>query len=373
MDGVGDYTRLLASQLAERGHACALVALADPYVQEVTRGEAVTAHRPMAVVRMPPSSPWPERIKQARKACDGFEPDWMSFQVVLYAYDPHGLCFYLGRHFRDIAGGRPAEVMFHEIWIGEAEGTSFKRRLTGRLQRHIIRNVAQKLRPRVIHTHTPLYRHLLGRAGIEAKLLPLFANISCPADATSSPTWLAEKWPAGWGKIHASGRDNWWIFVLFGSIHREWGAGDFYARASAAAKEAGKSCAFVMIGRVGAEGERVLRDLRGYESASWMTMNLGPQSPSDISQCLLLADFGVSPVPPEYLAKSGTAMAMLEHGLPVVVTRPPYRYRNCPEHLLEPDMKNVITDFDLISARKTEPRQRLPQIAEQFTADLRAG
>ena len=373
MDGVGDYTRLLATQLAERGHVCSLVALADPHVPELTRGEMGASQRPIPIARIPAIAPWPERIAQAGAALDQFAPDWISFQFVPYAYDPRGLCFGLGAHFQDLAGDSPVHVMFHEIWIGEAEGVPIKRRLVGKVQRYILKDLLQKMRPRVIHTHTPLYRYLLGKLGFGAKLLPLFANISCPGNAKPDPQWLAEKWPAGWGKINASGRGKWWIFVLFGSIHPEWDTEDFVRRANAAAKVANKSCAFIAIGRAGAEGERVSRELRRHESAEWMTLQLGPQAPADISQCLLAADFGVSPVPPEYLAKSGTAMAILEHGLPVIVTRPPYRYRNCPEQLLEPEMKNVITDFDLASARKTEPHQRLPQITEQFIADLRAG
>ena len=86
-----------------------------------------------------------------------------------------------------------------------------------------------------------------------------------------------------------------------------------------------------------------------------MTLTLGAQPARDISQCLLAADFGVSPVPPEYLSKSGTAAAMLDHGLPVIVTREPYLYRNCPAGLLDPGLKNVVRDFDLDSTRKTEP------------------
>ena len=42
-------------------------------------------------------------------------------------------------------------------------------------------------------------------------------------------------------------------------------------------------------------------------------------------------------------------------------------------HLLEPDMEQVITHFDLESVKKMEPRQALPQVTEKFIADLRAG
>jgi hypothetical protein len=373
LDGVGDYTRQLAGQLAQRGHACLLIALADPHVGDVQREEMAEGARRISVLRIPSLAPWPERVAVASSARESFAPDWISFQLVPFAFDPRGLCFGLGKQFRAIAGDIAPELMFHEIWIGEAEGTPFQRRLIGRLQRFILRDLVRKLRPRVLHTHTPLYRHLLGTLGLEAKILPLFANIVCPEGAKSDPGWLAEKWPAGWGRMNASGREKWLLFVLFGSIHPEWDAEDFQRRASQAAAALGKHVAFLSIGRAGPDGDAALEKLRRHDGPDWMTHSLGPQAPADITQCLLAADFGLASVPPEYVTKSGTVMAMLEHGLPVLVTRPPYRYRSCPEQLLEPGLANLHTDFDLAAARKTPARQMLPQVAEQFVADLRAG
>jgi glycosyltransferase involved in cell wall biosynthesis len=359
MDGVGDYTSLLAGQLSALGHSCSIVALADPHVIEMT-GSLTTS------LRIPVTAPWPERIAQAKRFCEEFAPDWISFQVVPYAYDSRGLCFGLGTHFRAIAGDCPSEIMFHEIWIGLAEEAPLKNKLMGKLQRHIIKDLLKQVAPRVIHTHTPLYRQMLGALDAEAKILPLFGNITIAEKL--DPEWLSEKWPALWGRILVSGRAAWLIFVIFGSIHPEWDGEDFWRRATEAAQKAGKTCAFISIGRPGGDGEAILAKLRHHEN--WLTLNLGGQSPADISQCLRAADFGVSPVPPEYLSKSGTAIAMLEHGLPVIATRAPYRYRNCPAELLDTDMKNVVHDFALESLQKTAPRARLPEIAQQFAADL---
>ena len=254
MDGVGDYAALLATQLARQGHFCSLLALADPHVNEPVRTEICAVDSAsMPILRLPKVATWAERVTAARHFREEIAPDWVSFQVVPYAYHPRGLCFGLGARFATIAGDCACEVMFHEIWIGEAEGVSLAKRMTGSLQRRIVADLLAKVRPRVVHTHTPLYQALLRGLGVEAKLLPLFANIS-PEGRIPDPEWLAEKWPAGWGRLLAMGRDAWWIFVLFGSIHPEWDGEDFWRRATGAAASTGRSCAFISVGRAGGGG-----------------------------------------------------------------------------------------------------------------------
>jgi glycosyltransferase involved in cell wall biosynthesis len=366
MDGVGDYTRRLATELNARGHHCYLLALADPRVQKATTVDFGGTNG--ACLRLPATDSWPERLRQAKSFCEGVAPDWVSWQIVLYGFDPRGLSFGLGRRFKEISGGCKNQIMFHEIWIGEAEQSSLKNKIIGKLQRLIIRDLLQKLQPLVVHTHTPLYQHLLGGLGCQAAILPLFGNI--PLTTRPRSEWLKEKWPEGWVQFKMADRDSWWIFVVFGSIHPEWDADDFLRRASAAGQRAGKKCALISIGRPGAAGERMLQGLQKREGDSWRFLNLGRQPEEDISQCLLMADFGVSAVPPEYLFKSGTAAAMIEHGLQVIATRPTYRYPNCPSEVLSVGMRNVSGDFDLEALKKSKADSLLPAVANQFIEDL---
>jgi glycosyltransferase involved in cell wall biosynthesis len=365
---VGDYTRRLAAEITEQGHRCHLLALADSRVKKITAGEFGDANGLIPYLRLPAADSWPERVHQAKNFCKGIAPDWISWQIVPYGFDRRGLSFGMGGRFKEISGGCKNEVMFHEIWIGEAEGSSLKNRITGKLQRLIIKDFLQKLQPRVVHTHTPLYQHLLGRLGCRAMILPLFGNIPIMMNPRSE--WLKEKWPEHWGQFNAAARDSWWIFVVFGSIHPEWDADDFLRRASAAAQRAGKKCLFISIGRPGADGERTLQELQKHEGNSWRFLNLGRQTEEDISQCLLMADFGVSTVPPEYVFKSGTAAAMIEHGLQVIATRPSYHYSNCPPEKLSIGMRNVVTDFNLEALKKSKAGSLLPAVAGQFIEDL---
>jgi hypothetical protein len=367
-DGVGDYTRRLAAEINARGHRCYLLALADPQVRETRAGEFGDANGIIPYLRLSTGDAWSERIRLAKDFCESVAPDWVSWQIVLYGFDPRGLSFGLGGRCREISGSRRNQIMFHEIWIGEAEQSPLKSRIIGKLQRLIIKDLLQKLRPPVVHTHTPLYRRLLERLGCRAAILPLFGNI--PLAGRPDSEWLKKKWPEGWGKFNPSERDSWWIFVLFGSIHPEWDADDFRQRASAAAQRAGKKCLFISIGQPGAGGERILQELRKHEGDSWRFLSLGPQSEEDISQCLLTVDFGVSAVPPEYVLKSGTAAAMIEHGLPVIATRPAFRYRHGPPETLSVGMRNVVTEFNLEGLKKSKAESLLPAVAGQLIEDL---
>ena len=367
-DGVGDYTRRLAGELNAQGHRCHLLALADTRVEETTAGEFPAAHGVVPFLRLPATASWGERVRQAMHFCARIAPDWISWQIVPYGFDPRGLCFGLGARCKEIAGACRSQIMFHEIWIGEAEQSSLKNKVIGKLQRYIIKELLHKLQPPVVHTHTPLYRHLLGLLGCRATILPLFGNI--PLTTHSHSEWLQEKWPLGWAQFNLAERESWWIFVIFGSIHPEWNADDFWQKASAAAQRVEKKCLLIAIGRPGAAGQRILHGLQKHEDDSWQLLQLGPQSEEEISQCLFTADFGVSAVPPENVFKSGTAIAMIEHGLPVIVTRPTARYPHCPPEVLAAGMKNVSQDFNLEALKKSKAESLLPAVARQLMEDL---
>ena len=113
-----------------------------------------------------------------------------------------------------------------------------------------------------------------------------------------------------------------------------------------------------------------MEQLRANQDDSWRALQLGPQSDEDISQCLLTADFSVSPGPPELLTKSGTAAAMIEHGLPIIATRESSIYAKYTTETLVPEMSHIVRDFQLTHLVKTEPGSLLPGVAGQFIEDL---
>ena len=359
MDGVGDYARRLASELRVLGHECHLLALSDGRTAEILR----EAEGTIPALRLPATLPWDARVRAAREYVRAMAPDWISWQVVPYGFDPRGLSFGLGRRLREISGDTPVQIMFHEIWIGAARDALFKHKLVGQVQRGIIGDLLRQLAPRVIHTHMPLYRHLLEKLGHPVGILPLFGNVPL---AEADPTWLQRQRP------DLAGQADRWVFALFGSIHPEWDVDDFRQRSLAAAEKAGKKVLLVSIGRPGSAGEIKLRHLQQDQNDAWQVLVLGQQPESEISQCLFAADFGIASSPPENVFKSGTVAAMIEHGLHVIVTRAPAIYRSCPTEILTAGMRNIVTDFNLAGLGKTKAGSFLPGIARQFLDDLAA-
>ncbi len=351
---MGDYTRRLAEELTTLGHECAIVALQDSFVDHPTEMRVGLRH-----LRLP-SFGW-LNSKAGREFVRSFKANWLSLQFVPYAYSPRGIIPSMLGNLLKHAHSAPIHVMFHEIWIGEAQVAPLKHRWMGWLQRNRIRRLTRHLRPAVVHTHTPLYQHLLRGIRVDARLLPLFGNIPL---ASPDPTWLARHF------LPAAHRDQWCVFVIFGTIHPEWDGVDFQRRAVAAVQAAGKRCLFISIGRPGAAGEKTLERLREGESDLWHNLNLGEQPEHEVSQALWAADAGVSAVPPEYLPKSGTAAAMREHGLPIVAMRPMNRYPNCPPEVLAAEAGQVGADINLGAWSKTAPGSFLPAVADQFLHDL---
>ena len=365
---MGDYTRLLAASLTVGKIQCALLALSDHHVRQPTPGEFSGEFGVIPYLRLPAGEAWPARLRQAMSYCQDFGPEWVSWQIVLYGFDKRGLSIGLGRKLREISALYKTHIMFHEIWIGEPNRSPLRHKLVGKVQKRIIDDLLKKLRPRVIHTHTPIYQHLLGKLGYPTKILPLFGNI--PFTHRPRPNWLQEKWPDGRWQEKGNSRAKWWVFVLFGSIHPEWDADEFRIKVLEAARKPARKCLLISIGRPGGTGERVLRAMRQHESHLWRVLSLGPQPEEEISQCLLSADFGVSTVPPENIFKSGTAAAMTEHGLPIIVSRPASPYRNCPEEVLLESLPNVVRHFDLAGIKRFEPNSLLAKVAGKFVDDL---
>jgi hypothetical protein len=319
-DGVGDYSRLLARECARLGQPCHLLALNDPQITQPLESSETVAGLESRTLRLPATLPWDERIRLSIAFRDRLGIDRVSLQFVCFAWHPKGLVPRLAAHLAPIVGGRPLHVMFHEIWVGHGEAVPFKFRLLGLAQRFILRREMRRLRPRSVSTSNPLYVGLLRGIGLEASELPLFGNIPVPApgEKISPPAALVRAGLCDETGAHPA----FMIGLFFGTLHPEWMAEPFMSRFIAAARTAGRRPALVSIGHIGQAGAALWEQLRRDYSAQVELLALGPSSPEDISALMLIADFGVTANPWHLMGKSGTAAAMLDHGLPVVVTRP---------------------------------------------------
>ncbi len=316
-DGVGDYTRLLAAECIRQGHECRLLALND-----CGEGGAETQENEGVLVeclRCPSSMPWKQRMVWARKFLEAYDPDWVSYQFVPYGYHPKGVVWRLAGDLETLIGGRPLQIMFHELWIGFGPAAPLKQRIVGALQRHCIFRMIRKLKPRAVHTSNATYVGLLKRGGIVATELPLFGNI--PIHPIGPEPVLPAQLVAAGVPADPAGRNGWWLALFFGTLHHEWSPHPLTDILLRAAKRAGKRLCMISAGRLGASGEALWEKMRLEIGQEMVFVKCGEQSCEEISALLQMADFGVAVTPWELMGKSGSAAAMLDHGLPILFTR----------------------------------------------------
>ena len=316
-DGVGDYTRLLAAECIRQGHECRLIALNDcsDGGTEIQESEGVQVE----CLRCPGSVPWKERFTQAKEVLSAFEPDCVSLQFVPYGFHPKGISWFLAGDLKALIGGRPLQIMFHELWIGFGPAAPWKQRLVGTLQRLCIFRMIRVLKPRVVHTSNATYAGLLKRVGVAAVELPLFGNI--PVHAVGSAPVLPGRVVAAGIPADPADRKRWWIVLFFGTLHHEWNPQPLTDILLRASKQAGKRLCMISTGRLGAFGETLWEEMRSKNGQEILFVKCGEQSCEEISTLLQIADFGVAVTPWQLMGKSGSAAAMLDHGLPILFTR----------------------------------------------------
>ncbi|MCX6967516.1 MAG: hypothetical protein NTZ46_07000 [Verrucomicrobia bacterium] len=316
-DGVGDYTRLLAAECIRQGHECRILALNDcgEGGEEVQECGGVQ----IQCLRCPGSTSWKERFVKARDFLNGYDADWLSLQFVPYGFHPKGIPWCLTHDLSALIGERPLQIMFHELWIGFGAAAPLKQRLVGALQRQCILRMIRKLKPRAVHTSNATYAGLLKNGGVAAMELPLFGNI--PVHDLGSEAVLPAQLSAAGIPADPADRRDWWLALFFGTLHHEWNPRPFTDLLLRAAERAGKRICMVSVGRLGAFGEALWEKMRLENGREILFVKCGEQSCEAISTLLQIADFGVAVTPWELMGKSGSAAAMLDHGLPILFTR----------------------------------------------------
>jgi hypothetical protein len=261
---------------------------------------------------------WDERIRLASAFLEQCQPDWVSLQFVPYGFHPKGVVFGLAKLLEPLFAGRHDHIMFHELWIGESNEYGLKDRLVGFLQRDAVLRLVHHLRPRLVQTSNPVYRELLRRNGVSAFQLPLPGNIPVLApEAGGLESILKEQ---GW-LSESFVREDWWVAGIFGTIHPQWSPDRFLDQLCAVAGEKRKRPLLLHLGRTSAPGTAVWNRLDEKYAGRCDFGALGAQSAARLSVLFQALDFGIATSPWALIGKSGSVAAMLDHGLPVVVTR----------------------------------------------------
>ncbi|MBC2594546.1 hypothetical protein H5P28_09775 [Ruficoccus amylovorans] len=359
-DGVGDYTRLLAGACEAAGHATACFALRDPFAtgDDPRRftdalGDAAQQARLLAQIK-------------------DFSPDWISLQFVPYGLHPKGLPRRLPGLLRACRGPWRWQVMFHEIWIGGKLDSPLKDRLVGLLQRRIIRRATDIISP-LVHTHAEPYRVLLDGLGLHARPLPLFSNI--PPQAGTAEGILYPFLNTHGFAISDRNRKQFHLGGLFGTLHPEWPPQPLLNALREAARHEGRRIALIHFGGIG-PGKALWESLMRDNDEHLALFELGRLDADAASRLINTLDFGLASSPRSLLQKSGSAITLIEHGLPVIVNRDDAHYPGIPRELPLGDPQYIAFDGTLpdnfFNLRSRAPASRLPAVAETFLHDLGA-
>jgi hypothetical protein len=369
-DGVGDYTRDLAAECGRRGHACVIAAINDRFVDRPREEWQDARGSRVEVLRLPASAKWEDRSRVARDWLARWPSDWLSLQFVPYGFHPKGVVAGLAAQIAPLVRSQRVHLMLHELWLGLERGAPIKHRLVGWLQQQAVLKLVKSLSPQIVHTSNAAYRAVAFAKGIPAELLPLCGNI--PIVAGADPHWMeAEAEKLG---VRPPPRAQTWWFGMFGSLHPEWSPEPVFSYIAEAAEKAGRHVVMGAIGRLG-RGEPMWHGLQEKYSPRFSFVMFGERGAADVSAFLQGIDFGIATTPWALIGKSGTAAAMLEHGVPVIVTRDDVRFAlpSEPESdALLCKMSPTLPQWLLDAPRRQPARSRQGEMVDAFLADLEA-
>ncbi len=370
-DGVGDYTKSLINQLRDFGHSCCAIALNDRWCGKDQ--SAIYDVDGSMFYRLSSEIPWQIRIGESEDFLNEFQPDYISLQFVGYAYHTRAFVYGLAARMKPLIKSRGLHLMLHELWIGEAMKYGLKDRFIGHIQKRAILKMIRELQPDVIHTTNMVYQLLLQRNGVHADILPLFGSI--PVIENPDSQYLFKTLNENGVKIDTDNRNDFILFGIFGTIHPQWNPAILLSQLLKGSEDLNKRMVFISIGRVGARGEKLWDDMVDSYSSHFNFIKLGEQSDSCISHCLQTFDMGIATSPWSLREKSSTVAAMLDHGLPVVVTRDDWSLRHgmTPEPLSHPLLYRF--DDEFITQLKNgipraKPQNRRLEIAAEFIKSL---
>lgn len=355
-DGVGDYTRRLASELICQGHQVGAVAFNDRQIQKEFCGDQELEGIKLPVLRIP--SGWPEakRCKRIKEWIKNKEPEWLSLQYVPYGFSEKGVPIFIGKKLSILQSSAKWHVMVHEPYLG-AEQKHFKNSVIRLGQKVSLKFIKKHLHPLLFHTSNFEYQRLLSNISIESRLLGLFGNIKIDQGLQIS----AEKFKE---------RKSTVLAVYFGAApaleHHEIFSREIYNYCQLT----GHKIELYFCGKSGELGEEFLASIkRACNGNVCEVVSLGFLPFEELSKLFLKSDFGIARVPPKFLGKSGAAISMLEHGLPLWV--PLADNDNFEDHF---DFRPKLCFRELKRLGNYHLREpsinRLPEVASKMIADL---
>ena len=300
-DGVGDYVACIARELTEFDYKIAIVALNDRHIKE-----QIVDFGQIPLMRIPAHLPESERFAIAKAWVDDIDPDIISIQYVAYSFQKKGLPFTAHKRLKRITLNRVVHVMFHELWLDSPK--NFKQKVVAVCQKFLIKRTASVLKPSVINVSILFNMTRLKLIGIKSRVLPIFGNIT---KAKGDSIEFRKK-------IILPTMEKGLIKILyFGSAPRDIflqqiveGLLKFYGI------HKGKFQLIVACG-INGHKDNFLKQVRLAFNSDIQVVDVGFLSVKDISYLMNTCDAGIGRAEPHLLGKSGSAIAMLEHGMSI--------------------------------------------------------
>jgi hypothetical protein len=319
-------------------------------------------------------------VQELKLALCHWQPDWLSLQYVAFGYQKKGLPIGLARALMSLAPTGQWQIMIHEIWVGAFVGAPIKLRILGKIQQIILRHLLRVLRPAVICTQTVTHQRFLAKWGHSVKLLPLFGNIPVLTSEkveVSSCSLLAPRLLQGAMPVSKSEAPM--VAVLFGVIHPEWSPEPFISRWIEALEGSRRRPVLLLIGSCGQSDAQLRKLFSRYRER--LTIKLyGKLSEQQVSQVLETAHFGLATTPWHLIGKSGSAAAMRDHGLTVVVCRDDWRPRGLVPEVGHqgfgdwvgplPRLADSLTKDEIRGLVRQRSADSLAEAASRFLTDL---
>lgn len=355
-DGVGDYTRRLASEVLRQNHEARIIALNDKSIKELVIEKQNDKGIKISVLRIPKSTSSKQRYSLAKEWIESFNPEWLSLQYVPFSFHEKGLPLNLIKNLRYLSKNRRWHIMFHELWIGK-EG--LKKSVVSILQKSIIKHSLKLLRPLIIHTHLPIYYDELKKISSRVNKLPLFSSIS---------------------KFPHSIKQNNDVFkvAFFSQASCENSVLTFLSKLNFELVQNKKKLEILFIGEKRDSMQKLEEMLKKNINFQIPVKYTGFLKEEALSQIIQTCDIGMTPTPQHALGKSSSTAAFFAHGVPVAAPVVLKKFSSDREGFFSPVLNaSIIRNPDLMQiceakryVQEAKEEIRLEKIAAKFIKDI---
>jgi hypothetical protein len=341
MDGVGDYVQRIAGTLKTKGHQVTLVALKDKYVKFLQSDVEKNDIFGVSSYRIPTTFSMRKRYSIISKIIEELKPDWISLQYVGFSYERYGLPWEMPFYLKTVSRNSKLQITLHELWCGMDKFSKWPERVLGFAQKLFLKSFIAIAKPKLIFTSIEFYKDELSSLGIKSIVTPVFGNIPLcefgPDDTWNKYTYESELY------LIAKNLKDWLVITFFGTVYPCPGLDKLLISTLEAAKKGNQNLAVISI------GNNRLNNLEGniksFQNTKYFSLGMLPFE--IINRIFDLTSFGVLTSPANRLNKSGSAIAMLERGIPNLISPLDKTYTMEME---KSGVHQVIASYNVLSA-----------------------